>query len=157
MGGLPWSGSTRMRWSGWAVVTLALLNGAYMVFDGFHAFLTGDFVTPDSGEYAGQLGPWAALVEGVGLDPRGVFMKSVFVALGASWLAAAGLYTARIDWAWIAVASVAVGTLWYLVVGTGVSAVVLSLVLTRRFLWSRPPSRHAGADAAPSPNPPKRV
>jgi hypothetical protein len=51
-----------MHWTGWIVAALAALNGGWMTFDGARAFFVGDYVTPSSGEYAGQLGPWADVV-----------------------------------------------------------------------------------------------
>jgi hypothetical protein len=46
-----------MHWTGWIVAALAALNGGWMTFDGARALIVGDYVTPSSGEYAGQLGP----------------------------------------------------------------------------------------------------
>jgi hypothetical protein len=41
----------------WLIVALALLEGSWLAFDGAHALITGDYVTPKTGRYAGQLGP----------------------------------------------------------------------------------------------------
>lgn len=71
----------------WLVVALASVEAAYMVFDGVHALTRGDYVTPMTGEYAGQLGPWAGIVTAVGVDPRSVPMKWLFVVYGVAWLA----------------------------------------------------------------------
>jgi hypothetical protein len=54
----------------WIVTALAVLAGGWMAFDGARALIVGDYVTPQEGEYAGELGPWAALLESVGLEPR---------------------------------------------------------------------------------------
>lgn len=62
-----------MHWSGWIVVVLAAVNAGWMLFDGSRALVVGDYVTPSTGEYARQLGPWATLVEAVGLDPCSTF------------------------------------------------------------------------------------
>jgi hypothetical protein len=50
------------------VAVLVSVTGGWMAFDGAHALITGDFVTPSSGPYSGQLGPWATLLEAVGLE-----------------------------------------------------------------------------------------
>jgi hypothetical protein len=95
---------------------LALVQGAYMLADGVH-FLT-------SGAYFGNgVGPWASLVARTGLDPSSRTMAAVFVVFGALWLASAAALaraTAR-----YAVVVLAVLTLWYLPVGTVLSAIVL--------------------------------
>jgi hypothetical protein len=63
---------------------LALAPGSWMGFDGIRALTVGDYVTPRTGPYAGQLGPWRLVVGAVGLDPRGTPMKLGFVAFGAA-------------------------------------------------------------------------
>ncbi|QPP10126.1 hypothetical protein G4Z16_31055 [Streptomyces bathyalis] len=64
-----------MNWAGWTVVAMVAVTGGWMLFDGLHALVTGDFVTPSSGTHAGRLGPWADLVSGIGLDPRSLLVK----------------------------------------------------------------------------------
>ena len=41
----------------WAIVVLILFSAGWMFADGLRAFVVGDYLTPKSGEYAGQLGP----------------------------------------------------------------------------------------------------
>lgn len=100
-----------------------------MLFDGLRALLVGEYVTPASGAYAGQLGPWADLVRAVGIDPRSTLMKTAFVGLGAAGLALGVLYVVRPGRAttW-AVAGWAAACLWYVPVGTFLSLVILGLV-----------------------------
>ena len=57
-----------MHWTGWVVVLFAFLEGGWFAFDGGHALVTGDYVTPSSGQYADQLGPWSKLVAGLGIE-----------------------------------------------------------------------------------------
>jgi hypothetical protein len=68
-----------------------VLLGGWMTFDGGRALVTGDYITPRTGSHAGQLGPWARLVRIVRIEPRSTLMKTIFVVLGAAWLALAVL------------------------------------------------------------------
>lgn len=115
----------------WVIVLLALSEAGWMVFDGTRAFVAGDYVTPKSGEYAGQLGPWAKVVEKVGIAPRSSLMKGIFVAYGAAWLAVIVCFALRMPWAWWAMLGAAVGSLWYLVVGTATDVILIVLLLCR--------------------------
>lgn len=113
-------------WRAAALGALVVLTAGYMAFDGARALLLGDYVTID-----GQLGPWAALVEAVGVDPRGVPMKIFFVAYGAAWLVALGLHLAGRAGRRVMLAF-AIGALWYLVIGTVAAAAQIALLATAR-------------------------
>lgn len=117
-----------MHWTGWIVVILTVLNGGYMAFDGIRALTTGDYLTPQSGEYAGQLGPWAKLVKAIGIEPRSSVMKSIFVVLGILGIAAAVCFALKISWAWWAVLSVSILGLWYLPFGTIIGLIIILLL-----------------------------
>ena len=117
-----------MVWIFWTVVVLAFIQGAWMSFDGSRALTKGDYVTPKKGEYAGQLGPWAALVTALGIDPRSGFMKSLFVVYGVAWQVGAVLFFLKVSWAWWFLMALAVGSLWYLPVGTLISLVQIGLL-----------------------------
>lgn len=60
------------------IAALALFEAGWMAFDGVRALATGDYVTPSSGPYAGQLGPWSQVVSAVGIPPRSTAMKAIF-------------------------------------------------------------------------------
>lgn len=107
------------------VVALALIVGSWMAFDGTRALTVGDYVTPRTGPYAGQLGPWHYVVEKVGIDPRSTAMKIIFVVFGVAWLVTAVAFARRAAWARPALMTIAVFSLWYLPVGTACSALVL--------------------------------
>jgi hypothetical protein len=107
-----------MTWLRVALVTLGLVEGAWMAFDGTRALVVGDYVTPSTGAYAGQLGPWSYVVKAVGIPPRSKAMKLAFVAYGAAWLTIAFGVATRSPWAWRAMLIAAIATLWYLPVGT---------------------------------------
>ena len=113
-----------------AVILIALLMGLWLLFDGSRALLKGDYVTPQTGPNAGQLGPWSLVARAVGLDPRSTMVKALHLTLGLAWLGALGLSSLRPAAGWWALAACAVGTLWYLPLGTLLSLVELGLLLT---------------------------
>ncbi|MGH2652297.1 MAG: hypothetical protein ACRDHK_13930 [Actinomycetota bacterium] len=68
-------------------------------------------------------------MEAVGIGPRSTLMKATFVVLGVAWLAVTMAFALKLRWAWTAMMIFAVGTLWYLVVGTFTSVVIIALLL----------------------------
>jgi len=126
-------------WTRPVTLALAALLGAWMAFDGARALLLGDYVTPASGPYAGQLGPWARLVEAVGLAPRSAPVKLAVLAVGLVWLAAAAAVAARAPWARRALALAAPLALWYAPFGTLIALAVLALLARRDPRASPPP------------------
>ncbi len=117
-----------MKWSAWILVALVGLNAGWMVFDGARALVVGDYVTPQTGRFAGQLGPWSRLFEGVGLEPRSTLVKSIFVIYGATYLAAVIALVTGVGWGWRAAVGAAILGLWYLPFGTLINIVVLILL-----------------------------
>lgn len=107
------------------IVFLALAPGLFMTFDGVRALLLGDYVTPTTGPFAGQLGPWSGVVSAVGMEPRSVLMKVTFVIFGVTWLVSAVRFARRAPRSGGQLAVLAVATLWYLPIGTVVSVLVL--------------------------------
>ena len=118
-----------MHWSGWVVVALAVLVGGWMAFDGGRALVVGDYVTPKSGQFAGQLGPWRHAVSAVGIEPRSTAMKSVFLIYGLAWLFAILAFVLRLPAAWTVMLIAAIGSLWYLPFGTLLGLVQIVLLL----------------------------
>jgi hypothetical protein len=113
----------------WIVLVLAFVEGGWLAFDGAHGLITGDYVTPSTGTYAGQLGPWSHLVEAVGLEPRSHVVMAIRVALGAVWLGFALAWARRASWAaWSGMIACAIGALWYLPFGTLLSVVQIGLL-----------------------------
>lgn len=117
-----------MHWSGWIVVTIAFILGGWLAFDGGRALVVGDYVTPSSGEYAGQLGPWASVVSAVGIEPRSTLMKSIHVLLGGAWLVAMVGFAMSASWARAGLLTCAVASLWYLPFGTLLSIIEIGLL-----------------------------
>lgn len=116
----------------WAIVILVVLNAGWMFFDGTNALVNGDYVTPSSGEYAGQLGPWAGLVEAAGIEPRSVFMKTIFVVYGTFALVAAIGFSLKQSWGLNLLIAMAVLGLWYLPFGTAANIIVLNVLFLNR-------------------------
>ncbi|MFC0112892.1 hypothetical protein [Kibdelosporangium aridum] len=113
----------------WITVVLCAVQGSYMLIDGSRALMTGSYITPSSGDHAGQLGPWARLVRGLGMEPESVAMKLTFVVLGLAWLAAAVGLAFEAGWSWTVALVVAIASLWYLIPGTVISVIVLVLLV----------------------------
>lgn len=121
-----------MNWIRWVVAAVGLLLGGWMTFDGSRAFVKGDYVTPADGPYAGQLGPWANVVRGVGLEPRSSPVKGTFVLLGLCWLTLAIAHLSGAQWARPALIALSILSLWYLPVGTLLAVVELVLLFLSR-------------------------
>lgn len=118
-----------MHWTGWVVSGLALLVGGWLAFDGVHALITGDYVTPKSGQYAGQLGPWSKLVAAIGIEPRSSLMKGMHVALGVGWIVVTACFLIGWPWTWAGMLACAVLSLWYLPFGTLIGVILIALLL----------------------------
>jgi hypothetical protein len=129
------------------IIVLALGPGLFMTFDGLRALILGDYLTPTTGRFAGQLGPWSDVVVTVGIAPRSPTMKIAFVLFGLAWLWGIGGFLRGTRWSTRALVVVAIGTLWYLPVGTLMSVLVLiGLGLLRR-RSNRPLQSSSGAEA----------
>jgi len=67
-------------------------------------------------------------------------MKSIFAVYGAAWLVVLTCFVLRLPWAWWARLVAAVGSLWFLPIGTVLSAVqIVLLLLMRGWAQSTPP------------------
>lgn len=120
-----------MAWRNLLITLLVLFTAGWMLFDGARALIVGDYVTPDSGEYAGQLGPWSNLVQGFGIEPRSTLMKVIFVLYGLSALAILAYYLLLYPWGRAALMVVCFLGLWYLPFGTSSNLIVLFLLMMR--------------------------
>jgi hypothetical protein len=121
-----------VNWKDWAIVILVGFTAGWMLFDGSRALITGDYVTPKSGEYAGQLGPWSSLVGAVGIEPRSTLMKLIFVGYGLIALAAIVCFALGITWARIVLTVVCILGLWFLPIGTITNLIALILLFVGR-------------------------
>ena len=123
--------SRLLPWTGGIVLLLGLTSAGWMTFDGTRALVVGDYVRPQTGEHAGQLGPWSHAVEAVGIDPESPFMKGVFVGTGVLGLLALAWFTTRRRAARWGLLAWFLATLWYLPFGTLISLVCTVLLNTR--------------------------
>jgi len=94
-----------------------------MLFDGVHRLLAGNY-------FGGRLGPWAALVSAVGINPAS--MAPVFIVLGTLWLVGGVAFLFRARWSTGLLIAVSVISLAYLVFGTILSLIALAILLMRR-------------------------
>ena len=113
----------------WLIALLAVVEGGWMAFDGWHALTTGDYVTPQKGRHAGQLGPWAGVVSKAGIPPRSSAMKLIFAVYGTAWMVVMICFLLQIHWAWMAMLIAAIGAIWYLPFGTLLSVIQIVLLL----------------------------
>lgn len=103
---------------------LSLLNGGYMLLDGIYVLMNGKYIGPE------KPGPWANLFYKLGID---VFkLGPLFIVFGLLWLAWLYALWANQSWAYPFGLVISVLTLWYLPVGTFISVVVLTTLLTVR-------------------------
>jgi hypothetical protein len=121
-----------VNWKDWAIVLLVAFTAGWMLFDGTRALIVGDYVTPKSGEYAGQLGPWSNLVKAIGMEPRSTLMKFIFVAYGLIALAVVVCFVLGLPWSRAAMIIVCILGLWFLPIGTVANLVALILLLIGR-------------------------
>ena len=112
----------------WILAALVLIQAGWMAYDGTRALVLGDYVTPTTGPYAGQLGPWSKVVAAVGIEPRSTFMKSVFAVYGFAWLAILACFLRRVRGSWTALLLAAIGALWYLPFGTMLGAIQIGIL-----------------------------
>ena len=119
-----------MIWLRIAILILGGILGLWLTFDGTRALVTGEYVTPKTGPYAGQLGHWAKVVRAVGIDPKSTGVNIAHVSIGLGWLVSLGGFAARADWARSALMACSVASLWYLPVGTLIGGVTLAILST---------------------------
>lgn len=118
-----------MHWLRWVVLVLAFTEGGWMAFDGGRALIVGDYVTPKSGQYAGQLGPWSGVVSKVGIEPRSTLMKSLFLTFGSAWIVMMVLFALGKTWSWWGMLVFAICGAWYLPFGTLLSVLQVILLM----------------------------
>ena len=118
----------------WIIVVMSLLNAGYMLYDGSRALVTGDYIRPKSGEYAGQLGPWAKIAARVGIDPMSSVMKSVFVVFGIVGLIVTLAFAFGVPWGWRALLAFNICSLWNLYFGTASGTLQIILLAVWRVI-----------------------
>ncbi len=101
-----------------------------MVIDGLHGLTTGNYIGPKDKQGQIVLGPWSKVVSKVGIQPNSRLMKTLFVLFGVIWLILLAAFWLKIQWAKPALMIMAIGSLWYLPVGT-MDSILQLFLLTR--------------------------
>ena len=114
------------------ILLFTFVEAGWLALDGTRALVVGDFITPRSGPYAGQVGPWRHLVQPLGVNPRGTPVKILFAVYGWTWLLLAVAFARGASWSWGAMLIAATGTLWFLPFGTIASIVQIILLVALR-------------------------
>lgn len=103
-----------------AYFALSWLIGWWLVYDGLHGRMFGDYV-----RIGGELGPWASLVSALGFDPLG--LSWVLIVLGSAFLATSfGLYFGQ---RWAHTVGLAASGIGLLYLGFGLPVALLCLVM----------------------------
>jgi len=116
----------------WIIAILVFLNAGWMLFDGSRALIVGDYVTPQSGQYSGKLGPWSKVVQAVGIQPRSTAMKFIFVLYGIAFIIVTIAFLLKASWARLGMLIMATSGLWYLPFGTLINILVIVLLLVMK-------------------------
>jgi hypothetical protein len=118
----------------WTIVILSMVNTGYMTYDGARALVTGDYLRPKDGEYAGQLGPWSKLAEKAGIDPMSTWMKLIFLLSGIIGLVVTVCFALDLSWTWKAMLIFNICMMWNLFIGTGSSMIQIILLMILRIV-----------------------
>ena len=110
-------------------VLLAVMLGGWLLFDGARALLLGNYVTQATGPYAGQLGPWATLLNSIGIPPRSRAAIFLHLVTGLLWMIVAAAPAHRRLRS--AVVATVVG-LWYLPFGPVIGLACCALLAGAR-------------------------
>lgn len=106
------------------ITTFGLINGGFMLLDGIYVMIKGKYIGP------AKPGPWASLFSMLNID---VFkLGPLFVLFGICWIGwILSLWTNQ-SWAYAFGLILGIFTLWYLPIGTLLSAIILLLLLFAR-------------------------
>ena len=102
---------------------LSVLLGGWMIIDGSHVVMTGKYLGPD------KPGPWAVLVESVGIEP--LDLGGIFILLGICWIIGLISMFLKKEWSYELLIAVSVASLWYFPFGTIIA--ILFLIILIRF------------------------
>lgn len=113
----------------WIIILLSFSVFGYMTYDGTRGLMVGDYLRPQTGEYTGKLGPWADLVNSVGINPESNFMKWTFIAWGSIGLFIMVSFAMNVKDSERALLILSVLTLWYMMMGTMTCGLIIVLTL----------------------------
>lgn len=122
----------------WLIVIASVINFGYMSFDGSRGLIVGDYLRPESGEHAGQLGQWSNIVEAIGINPESNTMKTIFLVWGIFGLILAVSFAMEVRGSSKYLLVLSAASLWYLLPGTVLSLVQVILLLIIRSRGKQP-------------------
>ena len=111
----------------WIVAGLCVLSAGTMLVHGIRALMLSE-TERTSVEQIQALGAWARLFVDMGIHPLSTATSCFFIVYGASWIACTGAFAQGHGWARWAVALGALGSLWFMGLGTLVSLLVLGMI-----------------------------
>jgi hypothetical protein len=120
---------TRSRLSGVLLTLIALLVGWWMIFDGVYVLRYGKYFGPD------KPGPWTRLFIAAGVDP--FRLGPLFIVMGTLWLVFRLATLAGKRWGRQGALATAIASLWYLPLGTVLSAIYIAVLWLDRKRTSR--------------------
>lgn len=100
-----------------------------MALEGIKALIHGNYTTPKTGRFAGMLGPWATLIAAIGLQPRSMLVRLIFVIYGLAYLTSGIAFAMKLPFAGLGVLIFAILGLWYVPFGTLANLIVIVLLL----------------------------
>lgn len=108
------------------LITLsAVVVGGYMLLDGVRELTGRGYVAP-----GGRLGPWASVLQKIGIDPRSRPVAAWFAVHGLLVLLTLVCYLAGVPGSPALMGALAAAALWYLPFGTlGALVIIACLVL----------------------------
>ena len=112
-----------------AILILSIVEAGWFLIEGIRALTTGNYYTAKAGKYKGQLGPWAKIVGGVGINPQSSFIRSTFLIIGIVWFFFIVCFALEFTWAWLGMVIMPILTLWYLPIVTLLSVMQIIILL----------------------------
>jgi len=103
---------------------LAVVVAGYMLLDGIRELSGAGYIAP-----GGELGPWARLLERLGVDPHATGVAAAFVGYGVLLIGALVYYLTGSSAGGVVIIGVAALGLWYLPFGTIGCLLLIGLVL----------------------------
>ena len=103
-----------------AIYLLGVVMGSWLIFDGAHVLAKGKYFGPP------DPGPWADVVRAIGVNPFS--LGGPFILLGCLWLVSIYALFSQQPWSSVFSGGVAILSMWYLPVGTVISAIFLVLL-----------------------------
>lgn len=121
----------------WIIILLSFSVYGFMTYDGCRGLMVGDYFRPQSGEYAGQLGPWADYVSAIGINPESQYMKWAFILWGSIGLFIMVSFAMNVRDSAKALLIISAITLWYATLGTAICSLIIILMSVYMFITQK--------------------